>query len=247
MNENNQKIENEQFEETVEESQNKEEIISDFHQYLIDEDMVQYNFYLIEKRIKTSFFTKIVGIFIIFLGVYSFFNVPETGLGTSDIINNCIFIVFGLFFTFALGPIQLLIQRKIIKKKIIGIYSEVDMHVVVSNEGISFSVPKEDEEINDTISEEETILVTKEENDLEINENTEEEENISQEEIDEKFTIPWGGVVNIEDDGRFMFINMVGFQSMLIKKVDCPNIEDVIAYSKQKLGEEKRYRIKKNK
>ncbi len=55
------------------------------------------------------------------------------------------------------------------------------------------------------------------------------------------FTIPWGGITRIDDDGEFMFINMVGYQALLIKKSEYEKIDEVVEYAKEKLQDPKRY------
>jgi len=277
---------------TNEQSEQSYEIKSDFYQHLDNNDLINYNCYLIEKRAKSSIFSKILGVFIIFLGIYAFFNVPEGGLKTSDIVKNCIFIVIGIIFVFVLNPLTIRMQRSIIRKKITGNYPEVIMNVVVSNEGISFSVPSDDdtnvsreniepeessqkEQSNEQAREEEqeqeelltedspegleeeaidetkkpvkwidTLPTEDPEMELCEDENSDETDEQAKE---EKFTIPWGGIVNIEDDGAYMFVNMVGFQSMLIKKEDCPNLDEVKTYILEKLNNPKQYIEKKKK
>lgn len=278
MNENEklEEVKEEQNQEITEEKNINEqfEVISDFEQHLTNEDLVNYNFYLIERRAKSSIFSKILGVFIIFLGVYAFFNTKEGGLTTGDIVKNCIFIVIGLLFVFLLTPLTIRMQRSIIKKRIIGQYPEVLMKVVVSNEGISFSVPADDkeaepvdenqpqetpqeesyEQLREKEYEDETIETLPEE--LEENkepleetfeEPQEETEEVLEEPQEEKFTVPWGGIINIDDDGTYMFVNMVGFQSMLIKKESCPNLDEVKTYILSKLDNPKNYVEKKKK
>lgn len=240
----------------IKETKVETELISEFSQELDSNDLLNYNIYRLEKQAKGQLFTKIIGLFIVILGVYSFFQIPEEGLKTSDIITNCLFIVLGLFFAFAMGPISLALQKRILKKKLTNNYPTVIMNVKVSDEGISFEV-LEDEQISEAdeptekIETESEVESTQEEQMEEPQENIEEnnegiQENAeeSNEETENKsqaFTVPWGGILNVEDNKAYLFINIVGYSPMIIKQSACPNLDEIKEYIKNKLVDQKRY------
>lgn len=60
-------------------------------------------------------------------------------------------------------------------------------------------------------------------------------------------TIPWGGMVTVEEEEEYIFINMLGYESMIIKKASCEEIDEVIECIKEKLQDEKKYIIKEKK
>lgn len=246
-----------------------------FQQTLTPEDLIAYNCYLATKRSKSSLMTRILGLFLIIMGIVDFFR-PNP-----QIVMCIIIIIFGVFGLFFLNPLLLMVQKNTIRKKIAQNYSDVLMNVTVSEEGYSFEVPtdeaeKETEEenyygeihtvkpIDDVISNEEAREQEYEathsvDDDIteELHEETEEqaemetaqEEQIEAETVQEEqksqnvFSIPWNGITKIVDDGTYMFINMVGYQAMIIKKSAYDQIEEIVNYSKEKLGDPKRYKV----
>lgn len=243
----------------MENNENKEtklenELVSEFSQDLDSNDLLNYNIYRLEKQAKNQIFTKIVGLFIVILGVYSFFQIPEEGLKASDIITNCVFIVLGLFFAFAMGPISLAMQKRILRKKLANNYPTVIMNVRVNDDGISFEVPEENQsteptsEKNDEIEETNEPETTQEQVQENVDENSEnvEEESEESNSKSQAFTVPWGGIVNVEDNKAYLFINIVGYSPMIIKQSACPNMEETKEYIKKRLVDQKRY-IEKNK
>ena len=230
----------------IKETKVETELISEFSQELDSNDLLNYNIYRLEKQAKGQLFTKIIGLFIVILGVYSFFQIPEEGLKTSDIITNCLFIVLGLFFAFAMGPISLALQKRILKKKLTNNYPTVIMNVKVSDEGISFEV-LEDEQISEAdepsekIETESEVESTQEEQNNEGIQENAEESNEETENKSQAFTVPWGGILNVEDNKAYLFINIVGYSPMIIKQSACTNLDEIKEYIKNKLVDQKRY------
>lgn len=242
-----------------------------FQQTLTPEDLIAYNCYLATKRSKSSFMTRILGLFLIIMGIIDFFR-PNP-----QIVMCIVIIIFGVFGLFFLNPLLLMVQKNTIRKRIAQNYSDVIMNVTISEEGYSFEIPTDKKEeveeenyygeihtvkpINDVISNEEAREQEYENTDFidddtteELREETEEQEEIEavQEEQEETenaqkqqniFSIPWNGITKIVDDETYMFINMVGYQAMIIKKSAYEQIEEVVNYSKEKLGDPKRYKV----
>ena len=73
------------------------------------------------------------------------------------------------------------------------------------------------------------------------------EETVEEEKIANALTIPWGGMAKVEEEENYIFINMLGYEAMIMKKSDCEEIEEVIEYIKEKLGDEKKYIVVENK
>ena len=80
-----------------------------------------------------------------------------------------------------------------------------------------------------------------------IVETPKQEETVEEEKIANALTIPWGGMVKVEEEENYIFINMLGYEAMIMKKSDCEEIEEVIEYIKEKLGDEKKYIVVENK
>ncbi|MCI6716377.1 MAG: hypothetical protein SOZ32_06150 [Bacilli bacterium] len=236
-----------------------------FQQTLTPEDLIAYNCYLATKRSKSSLMTRILGLFLIIMGIVDFFR-PKPQIAMCIII-----IIFGVFGLFFLNPLLLIIQKNTIRKKIAQNYSDVLMNVTVSEEGYSFEVPtdeveKEKEEENyygeiHTVKPIEEVISNEEAREQEyevahpvsdditeeLHEETEEQAEIETAQEEQKpqnvFSIPWNGITKIVDDGTYMFINMVGYQAMIIKKSAYEQIEEIVKYSKEKLGDPKRYKV----
>ena len=111
-----------------------------FQQTLTPEDLIAYNCYLATKRSKSSLMTRILGLFLIIMGIVDFFR-PKPQIAMCIII-----IIFGVFGLFFLNPLLLIIQKNTIRKKIAQNYSDVLMNVTVSEEGYSFEVPTDEVE-----------------------------------------------------------------------------------------------------
>ncbi len=54
-------------------------------------------------------------------------------------------------------------------------------------------------------------------------------------------TIPWVAMASVLNVENYIFINMAGYESMIIKKSECDNINEVIDFVKEKLIDPKRY------
>lgn len=240
---------------------------SKFTQMLDVEDLINYNDYIIDRRAKSSIFPKILGAFIVLLGMYDIIQqIIQHSTNVTNYVLNAICIICGLLFVFVLGPMTTKMQKKAIRKNLRANFQNVFMEVTVNNEGISFEVvdgqnstqqeiveeEKQNEETTIYMSNEQARELEYEENNQDLDENTQDE---STEEVTEDatttteeeknpnaFTIPWGGITRIDDDGIYMFINMIGYQSLLIKKSECSNIQEVVEYAKEKLLDDpKRY------
>lgn len=242
-----------------------------FQQILTPEDLIAYNCYLATKRSKSSLMTRILGLFLIVMGIIDLFR-PNP-----QYVMCVLIILFGVFGLFFMNPLLLKAQKNTIRKKISQNYSDVIMNVTVSEEGFSFEVPKDETESDkkeenyygeihtvtpiDSGLEQEDAEQTQEtaveqENIERVDETTIDDENVedndkieetneiseSQESQQNVFSIPWNGITKIVDDGTYMFINMMGYQAMLIKKSAYENIDEIIAYSKEKLGDPKKYK-----
>lgn len=251
------------------ENENKEyEVIREetkFNQELDYQDLIHFNDYLITKRAKTSIFTRIIGAFITILGIYDIvLSITEKKYDVLNIVLNCIFVLFGIAFMFFMTPLMIKLQKRMIRKKITSEFKPMTMKVIVNDEGIGFEMLKEEnkEEVIELETEEEdkeeSYISNEHARELEYEENHPEEtivEEINAEEdttLEENaehpqetdpsvFTIPWGGITKIDDDGKFMFINMVGYQALLIKKNAYDKIDEVVDYAKEKLEDPKRY------
>lgn len=241
-----------------------------FQQNLTPEDLIAYNCYLATRRSNSSLMTRILGLFLIVMGIVDFFR------PTPQYVMCVVIILFGVFGLFFLNPLLLMVQKNTIRKKITQNFRDVLMNVTVSEDGILFEVPEDEESkqeekeeenyygeihtvkpVDEVMSNEEACeqeaeqISTDEVKEEEIKQETEsvEEEVVTEEPFQEEnkkingFMVPWTGITKIVDDGVYMFINMPGFQSMLIKKEACETIEEVIAYCKEKLGNDKKYKV----
>lgn len=221
-----------------------------FIQTITRDDIIHFNDYLFEKRAKNSIFTKIIGAFFIVLGVMNLVtSITEKNYNAFGMAVDILTIIMGVLFIFVLGPVTLKMQKKTIRKRIGEDFKSMVMRVIVHTEGIGFEMLEDEqpEEIIDTVSvdEQETEELTNEQaRELEYEEssNIEEVEATNDDPNNPNvFTIPWGGITKIEDDGEFMFINMIGYQALLIKKADYNEIDDVVAFAKEMLQDPKRY------
>lgn len=231
---------------------------ANFVQRLNRDEMIHFNYYLIESRGKNTIFYRVIGVFIAFLGVLGIIqSITEQKFIVSETILNVVCILCGIYFFFFLNALSIKLQKKAVRKKIDENFKELVMKVVVNDEGIGFELiddeQKEEivegvalEENDETTEQEEITNPTEDEEPEEVEAETCEETEVEpvQDEPNSPnvFTIPWGGIMRIDDDGDFMFINMVGYQALVIKKADCPNIDEVVEYAKEKLQDEKRYR-----
>ena len=46
---------------------------------------------------------------------------------------------------------------------------------------------------------------------------------------------------NVEETKEYLFVNVAGYQTMIIRKDACDNIEEVISYIKENLKDKRRY------
>lgn len=226
-----------------------------FIQRINRDEMIHFNYYIIESRNKGSLFYKIIGAFIALLGVLGIIqSITEKEFVVSDTIINVVCILCGVYFAFFLNGLSIKLQKKAVRKKLDDNFKDLVMKVTVNDEGIGFELI--DEEQNEEIIEGSASEESEESSEMEETNNLSEPEEVEAEVCEETevettqgetnnsnvFTIPWGGILRIDDDGDFMFINMVGYTSLLIKKADCPNVDEVVLYAKEKLQDEKRYR-----
>lgn len=231
-----------------------------FTQILTPEDLVEYNFYMLKQRSNAMLFPRIMGLFCVGLGIYDLFQ-EQVNLASSIAL-----IVLGLVGVFLLVPFMVWLQKRMIRKRFVESYPP--MQVTVNEEGIRFMMAEEE-----TITESNHVEEVKEPSDNELREQEQEEQeptkeaiyedtpNIEQEKQeleklepqpeetnpDRAFTIPWGGVVKIVDTEYHLYIHMVGYQAMVIQKSACHVLDELIAYAKEKLGDEKRYIVKMKK
>lgn len=242
-----------------------------FKQILNPDDLIAYNCYIATKRSKSSIMTRVLGVFLIVLGIVDLFKEDPQYL-------TCILVIaMGVFGAVLLNPLMLASQKKMIRKKISADYPAVPMDVTINEEGITFEIPLEEEEVKeepkryddgdihtvtpivDVPSDNEMREEEYHKNDVDSNERIEETEKVEtvdenaelqeQEEKDAQETkpqtnvlpIPWAAIRNIEDDGIYMYINMAGYQSMIIKKSECETIDEVVLYCKEKLSKPTHY------
>lgn len=253
-----------------------------FKQILKPDDLIAYNCYVATKRSKSSIMTRVLGVFLIVLGIVDLFKEDPQYL-------TCILVIaMGVFGALILNPLMLASQKKMIRKRISAGYPDVPMDVRINEEGITFEIPLEEEEVKeepkryddgdihtvtpivDVPSDNEMREEEYHANNEEAKESTEQEivevvetdgENVEEHNDDEEtvltqeetkpqtnvLPIPWAAIKTIEDDGIYMYINMAGYQSMIIKKSECETIEEVVAYCKEKLSKPTHYieKIKK--
>lgn len=240
-----------------------------FKQTLKPDDLIVYNCYVATKRSKSSIMTKVLGIFLIILGIVDLFKDDPQYL-------TCIFVIaMGVFGALILNPLMLRSQKKMIRKRISADYPDVPMDVTICDEGIIFEIPLEEEEkeepkhyddgeihtvtpIVDVPSDNELReeeyhsekvegveeSSTETEDAEEVEESSTETEEVKEEEKKPQnnvLTIPWVGIKTIEDDGTYMYVNMAGYQSMIIKKEECETIDEVVEFCKTKLTKPTHY------
>lgn len=240
-----------------------------FNQILLPDDLIAYNCYIATKRSKASIMTRVLGIFLIILGVIDLFK------ENPQYITCILVIAMGVFGAVFLNPLMLISQKKMIRKKITSEYPPIPMDVTIDDEGITFEIPIEEEQTEEPVryddgdihtvtpiediptnnemreeeyhseevseeSEEDCSKSVQEEQVVETNEETQEQE--QQKTQKNILPIPWSAIKSIEDDGKYMFINMAGYQAMIIKKDSCENIEEVVEYCKSKLTKPTSYK-----
>lgn len=227
-----------------------------FKQTLKPDDLIAYNCYVATKRSKSSIMTKVLGIFLIILGIVDLFKENPQYL-------TCIFVIaMGVFGALILNPLMLRSQKKMIRKRISADYPDVPMDVTICEEGIIFEIPLEEEEKEESkhyddgeIHTVTPIVDVPSDNEMREEEYHSEEvvdleeSNTETEEVKEEekkpqsnvLNIPWVGIKTIEDDGIYMYVNMAGYQSMIIKKEDCETIDEVVEFCKTKLTKPTHY------
>lgn len=226
----------------LEEIQKQEEdnTIIEFTQELNTEDLIEYNNHLLEKKSKYSLLIPTIGLFVVVMGIVDLFD------ENPNILSGVLYILVGLFLMFGFRYVTVALQKKTIRKQLINNVRKVVMNVKVYNEGIRFEIPEEEQE--EEKPKEEVELTNDELRELERN-NIEEEPKVEEEVKEEEkqqpqpnaITVPWGGIVKLEDTEKYLFVNMVGYQALFIKKESCENLEEVITYAKEKLNDSKRF------
>lgn len=73
------------------------------------------------------------------------------------------------------------------------------------------------------------------------------EEETTEEPAVNALTIPWNAMVKVEEEPNYIFINMLGYEAMIIKKASCDELESLITHIKEKLQDEKKYEVIENK
>lgn len=256
-----------------------------FRQNLVAEDLIAFNFYLVDRKSKTTLFPRILGLFIFILGCI---DIAKEG---ANIPLNLITMAIGVFGMLGLVPLSSYMQKRAIRKKLTAANSVVPMDVTIYEEGIRFELPTEDtvneayneiavEQVEEETPVEKTELSDNELRELEyakdevvkevveeteaevVEEETEEVEIIEEPTEPEvakvegerefhkqqqeqapsnAFTIPWGGMSNVEETNEYIFVNVAGYQTMIIRKDACDTIDEVIQYIKDNLKDVKRY------
>ena len=250
-----------------------------FRQNLEAEDLIAFNYYLVDRKAKSSIFPRLIGLFIFILGCM------DIAKENASIPMCLVTMAIGVFGMLGLVPLSTYMQKKSIRKKLTQANSIVPMDVTVYEEGIRFELPQTDnyEETQEEISVEKADeeLSDNELRELEYaNDEVVEEAEEPQEQIEEveaevveeeteevqeptiakvegerefrsqpkpeenptnAFTIPWGGMSNVEETNDYLFVNVAGYQTMIIRKDQCDSIDEVIAYIKENLRDHKRY------
>ena len=241
-----------------------------FRQNLQTEDLIAFNFYLVDRKSKSSIFPRLLGLFIFILGCI---DISKEGAS----IPMCLLtMAIGVFGMLGLVPLSSLMQKRTIRKKLTEANQIVPMDVTVYEEGIRFELPQPDAEeeqpVEEETQEENQELSDNELRELEYAEDAQESETedteeaqTEEEQLDEPvvaklegekqfnalshsdanptnaFTIPWGGMSNVEETNEYLFVNVAGYQTMIIRKDACDNIEEVISYIKENLKDKRRY------
>lgn len=81
---------------------------------------------------------------------------------------------------------------------------------------------------------------------IEEEQKEEETEEVTQTPQANALLIPWGGISQVEEENEYIFINMLGYEAMIIKKSSCEEINEVIEIIKEKLNDPKQYVDKQN-
>lgn len=250
-----------------------------FNQILLPDDLIAYNCYIATKRSRASIMTRVLGVFLIILGVIDLFK------ENPQYITCILVIAMGVFGAVFLNPLMLISQKKMIRKKITSEYPPIPMDVTINEEGITFEIPIEEEQTEEPVryddgdihivtpiediptnnemrEEEYHSEEVQEETEVDSSETAQEEQVVetsddaqeqaeTSEEVQEQeeqkpqkniLPIPWAAIKSIEDDGKYMYINMAGYQALIIKKDSCENIEDIVEYCKSKLTKPTSYK-----
>ena len=224
-----------------------------FTQELNAEDLIEYNCHLIEQKAKFSLLVPTIGLFVLVMGIVDLFA------ENPNIVSSILYIFVGLFLMFGFRFVTVALQKKTVRKHIVQNVKKVIMNVRVYNEGIRFEIPEEEVEQEEIVEEEikEKELTNDELREIErfseeekVNEEIVEEEKVNEEEVKEEpqpnaITVPWGGIVKLENTEKYLYVNMVGYQALFIKKESCENIDELITYAKEKLRDDKRFVEKK--
>ncbi len=213
-----------------------------FTQELNTEDLIEYNCHLVEQKAKFSLLVPIVGLFVLVMGIIDLFA------ENPNYVSSILYIFVGLFLMFGFKFVTVYLQKKAVRKHIMQNVNKVIMNVTVFDEGIRFEIPDEQkeevvEEPVELSDEELRELDRHPEEEVVVEEIKEEVEEPVEEKQPEPnaITIPWGGIVKLENTEKYLFVNMVGYQALFIKKESCNNIEEVIEYAKDKLRDGKRF------
>ena len=241
-----------------------------FRQNLQTEDLIAFNCYLVDRKSKSSVFPRLLGLFIFILGCIDISkegaSIPMCLLTMAI----GVFGMLGLVPLSSLMQKRTIRKKLTEANQIVpmdvtvydeGIRFELPQEQYEEETQEVINVEKVESELSDNELRE--LEYASNDVQLETQEVQEEPEEIKEEEEPSiskiegerefqtqkqaessalnAFTIPWGGMSNVEETNEYLFVNVAGYQTMIIRKDACDTIDEVISYIKENLKDHKRY------